>query len=86
MHTMKNLFRPIIAASLMFAITTSYAQTKQENHTKLTEHHTRVIEHSGKIKNGESKTKKEYEENTDQAGKHLTYAKKIGRASCRERV
>ena len=72
---MKALFTSILAGGLMFAFSSSFAQTKDESHSKLTEHHSKVTEHAGIIKDKESSTE-EYKENAGHAGKHLEFAKK----------
>ena len=72
---MKTIFTSVLVTGLSFLTFGSFAQTKDESHTKLTEHHSKVTEHAGIIKDKET-TKEEYKENAGHAGKHLEFAKK----------
>ena len=72
---MKKLLSTIVLSGALLFCTTSFAQTKEEVHTKLTTHHNTAKEHSNKIASGEASTKEMQKKHAVETKKSIEGAK-----------
>ena len=72
---MKTIFNSLLLSAALLASSVSFAQTKEEVHTKITTHHATAKEHSNKMASGEASTKEMQKQHSAETKKSIESAK-----------